>query len=107
MLNIFYGNMKEAVYNTAAYFKYDYEDDWITDPFVKKMVKDVDQSIVLDSGVIDSPVLGKIPPTGLSGGVKTLILMKFEVEPFNIRILNTNEIVHTMEELVSIAGEFV
>ena len=145
MLNIFYGNMKETVYNTAAYFKYDYEDDWITDPFVKKMVKDVDQSIVLDSGVIDSPVLGKIPPTGLSGGVKTLILvkfekdkifnastcgdncakwllkiaetedrtinlrhlMKFEVEPFNIRILNTNEIVHTMEELVSIAGEFV
>ena len=34
-------------------------------------------------------------------------LMKFEVEPFDIRILNTNEIVHTMEELVSIAGEFV
>ena len=26
MLNIFYGDMKEAVYNTAAYFKYDYED---------------------------------------------------------------------------------
>ena len=78
MLNIFYGDMKEAVYNTAAYFKYDYEDNWITDPFVKKMIKDVDQSIVLDSGVIDSPVLGKIPPTGLSGGVKTLILVKFE-----------------------------
>ena len=52
-------------------------------------------------------MLGKIPPTGLSGGVKTLILVKFEVEPFDIRILNTNEIVHTMEELVSIAGEFV
>lgn len=33
--------------------------------------------------------------------------MKFEVEPFNIRYLNMNEIVHTMEELVSIAGEFV
>ena len=61
----------------------------------------------MDSGVIDSPVLGKIPPTGLSGGVKILILVKFEVEPFDIRILNTNEIVHTMEELVSIAGEFV
>ncbi len=26
MLNIFYGDMKEAVYNTASYFKYDYED---------------------------------------------------------------------------------
>ena len=78
MLNIFYGDMKEAVYNTASYFKYDYEDDWITDPFAKEMIQDVDQSIVLDSGVIDSPVLGKIPPTGLSGGVKTLILVKFD-----------------------------
>jgi hypothetical protein len=33
---------------------------------------------VLANGVIDSPVLGKIPPVGLSGGVKTLILVKFE-----------------------------
>ena len=145
MLNIFYGDMKEAVYNTASYFKYDYGDDWITDPFVKEMIQDVDQSIVLDSGVIDSPVLGKIPPTGLSGGVKTLILVKFDkdkifnastcgdncakwllkiaekedrtinlhhlmrfgTEPFTIRVLNTNQIVHSMEELVSIAGEFV
>ena len=100
---------------------------------------------MLDSGVIDSPVLGKIPPTGLSGGVKTLILVKFEKdkvfnastcgdncakwllriaenedrtinlhhlmnfgkEPFTVRILNTNQIVDAMDELVSIAGEFV
>ena len=68
MLNIYYGDMKEAVYNTSAYFKYDYEDSWIVDPFVKEMIQDVDKSTVLDSGVIDSPVLGKIPPTGLSGG---------------------------------------
>ncbi len=145
MLNIFYGDMKEAIYNTASYFKYDYEDSWITDSFVKEMIRDVDQSIVLDSGVIDSPILGKIPPTGLSGGIKTLILVKFErdkifnvstcgdncakwllkiaetedrtvnlhhlmrfgTEPFTIRVLNTDQIVHSMEELVSIAGEFV
>ncbi len=69
--------MKEAVYNTSSYFKYDYEDSWIVDPFVKEMIQDVDKSTVLDSGVIDSPVLGKIPPTELSGGVKTLILFKF------------------------------
>ena len=42
------------------------------------MIRDVDRSEVLDSGVIDSPVLGKIPPLGLSGGVKTLILVLFE-----------------------------
>ena len=145
MLNIFYGNMPGAVYNTASYFKYDYEDEWIIDPFVEEMILDVDKSKVLDSGVIDSPVLGKIPPTGLSGGVKTLILVKFDKDkifnvstcgdncakwllkiaksedrtinllhlmdfgkgPFNIRILNTDQIVHSMEKLVSIAGEFV
>lgn len=145
MLNIIYGDMPEAVYNTAAYFKYDYEDCWITDVMVKAMILDVDHSTVMDSGVIDSPVLGKIPPLELSGGVKTLILVKFNrdkvfnastcgdncakwfleiakeedrtinlhhlmdfgKEPFTIRIVNTNQIVHSMKELVPIAGEFV
>ena len=78
MLNVFFGDMPEAVYNTAVFFKNDYEDEWIIDPFVKEMIRDVDRSEVLDSCVIDSPVLGKIPPLGLSGGVKTLILVLFE-----------------------------
>ena len=55
MLNIFYGDMKEAVYNTASYFKYDYEESWIIDPMVKEMIQDVDSSTVIDSGIIDSP----------------------------------------------------
>ncbi|MCI9321641.1 MAG: DUF4869 domain-containing protein [Lachnospiraceae bacterium] len=75
MLHIFYGDMPEAVYNTAIYFKNVYEENWITQPLSREMIADVDQSEVLGNGVIDSPVLGKIPPLGLSGGVKTLILM--------------------------------
>lgn len=145
MLNIYYGDMEEAVFNTAAYFKYDYEDEWITDSFVREMILDVDGSTVLDSGVIDSPVLGKIPPVQLSGGVKTLILVKYHQDKifnastcgdncakwflkmaeheertinlrhlmdfgegfFDIRILNTDEIVHSMKEVVTIAGAYV
>ena len=39
------------------YFKYDYEDNWITDPFVKKMIKDVDTAIKqLDQLLQDSSV---------------------------------------------------
>lgn len=34
-------------------------------------------------------------------------LMNFGKKPFKIRILNTDQIVHSMEELVPIAGEFV
>lgn len=80
MLNIFFGDMPEAIYNTAVYFKNVYEDNWITDSFSRKMILDVDKSTVLEQAVIDSPVMGKIPPTSLSGGVKTLILMKHEPE---------------------------
>ena len=145
MLKVFFGNMPEAIYNTAVYFKNDYEDEWIVDPRVKEMIQDVDHSEVMYSGVIDSPVLGKIPPLGLSGGVKTLILVLFEPgkifnastcgdncakwllkiaekedrtinlrhimdfgeEPFEIEILNTGNIVHSMTELVDIAIDFV
>lgn len=145
MLNVFYGNMPEAVFNTSVYFKNVYEDAWITDPVAKEMILDIDKSTVLDSAVIDSPVLGKIAPTALSGGVKTLILMKnerfrvfnasacgdncakwilklaemddltinlrhlmdFGEEIFDIRIMNTDQIVHRMKELVPIAGLYV
>lgn len=78
MLHIIFGDMEDAVYNTAVFFKNDYEDEWITDPLVKTMIHDIDHSKVIDAGVIDSPVLGMIPPTSLSGGVKTLILVLFE-----------------------------
>lgn len=80
MLNIYYGKMPEAIFNTAVYFKNVYEDSWITDSFAKEMILDVDKSIVLGNAVIDSPVLEKISPTALSRGVKTLILIKNEPE---------------------------
>lgn len=39
------------------------------------MIADVDKSEVLSNAVIDSPVMGKISPLNLWGGVKTLLLM--------------------------------
>ena len=137
--------MPEAIYNTAVYFKNTYEDEWITDDLSRQMIQDIDQSKVIGSRVIDSPVLGAITPRELSGGVKTLILiahvpdkifnastcgdncakwllkmgeergitinlrhlMDFGKQTFEINILNTNQIVHNMEELVPIAGMIV
>lgn len=140
MLSIFYGKMPEAIFNTAVYFKNVYEDSWITDSFAKEMIFDIDKSVVLGEAVIDSPVLGKIAPTSLSGGVKTLILIKNEPQTvfnastcgdncakwilkmaekqdvtinlrhlmdfgdgaFDINILNTNQVVHSMKEIYGI-----
>ena len=145
MLNIYYGDMPEAIFNTAVFFKNTYEDAWITDEFDKAMILDVDKSTVLGNGVIESPVMGKIAPVSLSGGVKTLMLvrnmpdkvfnastcgdncakwllkiaaaedrtinlrhlMDFGDGEFTIKILNTNQIVHSMKELVPIAGKLV
>ena len=145
MLNIYYGNMPEAIYNTAVYFKNVYEDEWITNPVAREMILDVDKSVVLDGAVIDSPVMGKIAPTSLSGGVITLILMKNERSKvfnastcgdncakwilklaesedltinlrhlmdfgdgkFDIHIMNTDQVVHSMKELVPVAGLYV
>lgn len=145
MLSIFYGDMPEAIFNTAVYFKNTYEDSWITNAFAKEMILDVDKSTVLGNAVIDSPVLGKISPLALSGGVKTLILvlnepdkvfnastcgdncvkwllkiaedknivinlrhlMDFGSGKFKVKLLNTDQIVTSMEELVPIAGRYV
>lgn len=76
MLNIYFGDMPEAIYNTEIYFKNTYEDEWLQDDFAKEVIQGVDQSVVLDTHLIESPVLGMIPPVMLSGGTKTLLLIK-------------------------------
>ncbi|MBR5179590.1 MAG: DUF4869 domain-containing protein [Lachnospiraceae bacterium] len=76
MLNIYFGDMPEAIYNTEVYFVNVYDDKWIVDDFAKEVIKKVDKSEVLDSQAIKSPVLGIISPERLSGGTKTLLLMK-------------------------------
>ena len=75
MLNIFFGDMPEAIYNTSVYFKNTYKDSWITKDLSKEMIKDIDKSVVLDSARIDSPIFGVMSPVQLSGGVKTLLLI--------------------------------
>ncbi len=145
MLSIIFGKISDVVYNTSLFFKNQYDPVWLEDKEVKKMIEDVDSSKVLSSHAIESPVMGIIPPTSLSGGVKTLILIKempdkvfnasncsdncahwllkigeeedvtinlrhimiFPDDKFDIRVVNTDEVVHDMESLVKIAGRFV
>lgn len=75
MLSVYYGDMPEAIYNTAVYFQNTYQDRWITKPLSVEMIKDVDKSDVIGPNLIQSPYLGPISPLQLSGGVKTLMLI--------------------------------
>jgi len=145
MLSVYYGDMPEAIYNPALFFKNSYSDDWITDELSKEMIRDVDKSEVIGPRIIDSPVLGGITPRELSGGVKTLIciykrpdrvfnasacgdncakwlleigerqditinlrhLMDFGEKEFTVKVLNTDQMVHNMDELLPIAAMIV
>ena len=145
MLKIWYYANIDYMKDAPSYFDNVYEDEWIEDDFVKKMIQDVDHSTVISAHIIESPVLGAITPRELSGGVKVLILMlkddsfiynmsncgdncakwllkiaeqedrtvnlrhlmDFGKKPFTVKVLNTNQIVHSMEELILAAGEFV
>ena len=75
MLHVFYGVMPEAIFSTSVYFDNTYTDQWITNDLSRKMILDVDRSKVIGPHVIESPVLGGIPPEKISGGVKTLLLV--------------------------------
>lgn len=145
MLKVIFGDMEEAIYNTSIYFDNTYEEEWITDELSRRMIQDIDKSEVIGAEYINSPVLGPITPTKLSGGTKTLILvnnepdkifnastcgdncakwlleigkekdvvinlrhiMDFGKDSFELLVLNTNQIVHTMKDLIPIANDLI
>lgn len=75
MLYISFNASEQTIRPIDGYFDYNYYDEWLEDDLVIKMIKDIDKSDVLSPFCIQSPVLGQIPPTKLSGGVKALILL--------------------------------
>ena len=138
MLNIWYcGGNVEVLTDAPRYFDNVWEDEWLEDPLVKQMIKDVDNSEVISPHLIESPVLGPIGPKDISGGVKVLILLLKDTsfiynisncgdncakwileickdkdivaylehvmhfkDPFDIKVLNTGNIVHRMQDLI-------
>lgn len=78
MLNVFFGDMPDAIYNTNVFFNNTYKDSWITKPLSKQIIQSVDHSEVIDEKTISSPVFGNMSPKKLSGGVKTLLLIAYD-----------------------------
>lgn len=78
MLNVYFGDMPDAIYNTNIYFNNTYKDSWITRPMSKEIIQAVDRSEVIDEKTILSPVFGTMSPKKLSGGVKTLLLIAYD-----------------------------
>ena len=104
MLNIYFGEMEEAIYNPAVYFKNTYQDSWITNERSKAMIikclMHQHVAIIVHAGFLKMGMEKNIT-------INLRHLMDFGEKEFTIHILNTDQIVHNMEELVVIAGMFV
>lgn len=72
MLSIYFGD-KENVIHGPSWFRFNYRPEWFKDAFVQEMLKDIDKSEFVGGELIQSDVLGPIPPERLSGGLQTLI----------------------------------
>ena len=53
MLNIYLGDMSEAIYHPPTYFDNMYEDEWLTNPLSVEMIADVDKSTVIGTHLIE------------------------------------------------------
>ena len=72
MLSIYFGE-KEHVKHGPSWFRFNYRPEWFEDPFVQQMMEAIDKSVYRGGELIQSEVLGPIPPERLSGGLQTLI----------------------------------
>lgn len=80
MLRVRAGLSDRTIDYIDSYFRNNYEDEWLEDPLVRKMVKDIDDSEIISAHKVVSPVLGDISPLDLSTGVKALIFMYKETD---------------------------
>ena len=72
MLNIYFGE-REKVMHGPTWFRFNYRSEWLADPLVGEMMESIDKSCYKGGELIESEVLGPIPPERLSGGLQTLI----------------------------------
>jgi hypothetical protein len=78
MLNIYIGDVENEIYNTSMYFDHTFLDSWFDDELSQKIIKAVDKAKIIGNRIVDSAALGPIPVTQLSGGTKTLLLLRHD-----------------------------
>ncbi|MDO5408015.1 MAG: DUF4869 domain-containing protein [Eubacteriales bacterium] len=82
MLYVLFGCIKskdaprEYVAHIDDWFDTFFEEEWMTDGWAKRVIKELDKSDLLYPKIIESPFLGTISYEDISGGAKQLIMAK-------------------------------
>lgn len=66
---------KQYVRDIDGLFDGFFEDEWMQNDIAKRAIEEIDSSKIVAPKVIDSPILGVIPYTWISGGSKLVIMM--------------------------------
>ena len=77
MLYIHFGSLDDEIKDVDAVFNLFYTPEWLDDPFVREILKDVDHCVVEPYGRLQHEFLGSFSVDGLSGGTKSLLLAYF------------------------------
>ena len=77
MLKVWIGHNDKSLGTPRAYFDYIFDRSYLVSDFSKKVIREIDKSEVISKDLIQSSVLGPIPPSVLSNGVKTLLVAKY------------------------------
>lgn len=77
MLYVAVGDFTEdCVIDVARYFNIVKRPDWFDDEFVRRAIREIDKSEVIEGEFIKSPVFGAMAPERLSSGCKAVILLR-------------------------------
>lgn len=58
MLKIYFREMKNSIYNTKVYFKNTYEEEWITSPMAKEIIKNIMEGMMIINKCTQGTVYG-------------------------------------------------
>ena len=90
MLHLYIGDKKEYYLSGDKVFDYKFDKSKLMEDFSKEVIRTIDKSEVVSEHLIISPVLGAIPPSYLSGGSKTLIMLMYDDFKFYIEAMGDN-----------------
>ena len=90
MLSIYFGCMKDELRTADGWFDNQLPDEYYVTEFSKKVIKDIDNSEVVNENTVISPVLGAIPMTAISSGSKGVIVMRYTDKVVNLVSLGDN-----------------
>lgn len=91
MLKIYYGSLLNEIKSASVYFDFNFEPEWLNDSLNQEMIEDIDKSKVVATNIIESFVLGTIPPQWLPRGVKALICMNSDTSGMVFNLSNCGD----------------